>query len=114
VSFLFYTLLTKRARASLLYSNDRLGGWNGQGYDVPQNWITTPNTFDWYTGVQDHIVPNNYSPPKTHVGWLNPVMSAPLGGFELSRNDAALQDVTSYSSTTVPEFGYTGRLVIRY
>ncbi|CAN9188281.1 unnamed protein product [Alternaria alternata] len=82
-------------------------GWDDQAYNFPQGWITTPNTFDWHTGVQDHIIPNNYIPPETHVGWLNPVMSAPLGGFELSMNDAALQNITSYSNTTVPEVGYT-------
>ncbi|CAN9185849.1 unnamed protein product [Alternaria alternata] len=82
-------------------------GWIGQAYNCPQNWITTPNTFDWYTGVQNYVIPNNYTPPETHVGWLNPVMSAPPGGFEFSMNDAALQNITSYSNTAVSEVGNT-------
>ncbi|RYO19893.1 hypothetical protein AA0113_g7482 [Alternaria arborescens] len=85
-----------------------------QANNVPQSWITTPNIFDWDTGFQDHIITNNYIPSETHVGWLNPVMSAPLGGFELSWDDATLQDVTSYSSTPVPEIGVVERLVIQY
>lgn len=84
-------------------------GWDSQAYNVPQSWITTPNTFDWHTGVQDHINPNNYIPPETHVGWLEPVLSTPLGGFELSRNDAALQDLNNYWNITLPEVGYTER-----
>ncbi|CAN9226618.1 unnamed protein product [Alternaria alternata] len=86
-------------------------GWGDQAYNVPQYWITTPNTFDWHTGVQDHTVPNDYVPPEAHEDWLEPVMSAPPGGFELSRNDAALQNMNSYSNTTVPEVGYTESIV---
>ncbi|KAH8641695.1 hypothetical protein IG631_04636 [Alternaria alternata] len=72
----------------------------------------TPNAFNWHTGVQEHIVSNTYVPPEAHVGWSYPVTSAPFGGFELSRNDAALQDMNSYSHTTVPETGYTESHVV--
>jgi hypothetical protein len=117
VSFFFYTLLTKRVgrdeKEEPLPQASNYQGWIGQAYNCPQSWITTPNTFDWYTGVQDHIIPDNYIPPETHVGWLNPAMSAPFGEFEVSRNDAALQDITSYSNTTVPGVGYTERQVIQ-
>ncbi|CAN9225626.1 unnamed protein product [Alternaria sp. RS040] len=92
-------------------SQDRIGysGWDDQAYNVPPSRITIPNTFDyWHTRIQDPVVPNNYISPEAHVGWLNPVMPAPLGGFELSRNDAPFQDITSYLNTTVPEIGYTG------
>ncbi|KAL1799428.1 hypothetical protein ACET3X_003465 [Alternaria dauci] len=81
-------------------------GWTRQEYNVPQSWITTPNNLDWDTGFQDPIVTNNYIYPEVHESWFNPVMPAPLGGFEFSQNDAVLRDTTSYPRTTVPEFSY--------